>query len=67
MAKTLGSTSKWTVRGKYNIIVILQNKGQKLVCKYTAENGATNAAKHYTATWGINVNESTAKRLKLEN
>ena len=28
--------------------------------KYATENGATRAAKHYTAVWGIFINESTA-------
>ena len=35
-----------------------------LIGKYAAENGATNAAKHYTAAWGIDINESTARRFK---
>ena len=34
--------------------------------KYASENGPTRAAKHFTATWGIHVNESTARRLKSE-
>ena len=35
--------------------------------KYAAENVlAMRAAKYFTATWGINVNESTARRLKSE-
>ena len=33
-----------------NIIVILQNKGLKF--ESMPENGATNAAKHYTTVWG---------------
>ena len=34
--------------------------------KYAAENGATRAAKHYSAVWGIPINESTARRLKSQ-
>ena len=34
--------------------------------KYASENGATRAAKHYTAVWGISINESTARILKSE-
>jgi len=34
--------------------------------KYTAENGPTKAAKHFTAIWGIHINESTVRRLKSE-
>ena len=30
------------------------------------ENGAMRAATHFTAAWGISINESTARRLKLE-
>ena len=32
--------------------------------KNAAENGPMGAAKHFTATWGIHVNQSTARRLK---
>ena len=32
--------------------------------KYAAENGPTRAAKHYSAVWGIPINESTTRRLK---
>ena len=34
--------------------------------KYAVENGAMRAAKHFTAAWGISMNESTARRLKSE-
>ena len=34
--------------------------------KYAAENGATRAAKHYAAAWGIPINESTARRFILQ-
>ena len=49
--------------GKYNSY----SKEQRAVIgKYAAENGPTNAAKHYTAVWGMKINESTARRLKKE-
>ena len=34
--------------------------------KYVAENGPMSAAKHLTATWGIHINKSTARKLKSE-
>ena len=37
-----------------------------MIGKYAAENGATRAAKHYSAVWGIPINESTARRLKSQ-
>ena len=37
-----------------------------MIGKYAAENGATRAAKHYSAVWGISINESTARRLKSQ-
>ena len=63
VAKALESASKRTVRGKYNSYTPEQRVE---IGKYAAENGATNAAKRYTAVWGITVNESTARRLKSE-
>ena len=50
-----------TGRGQYNSY----SKEQcAMIGKYAAENGPTRAAKHYTAVWGIQINESTARRLK---
>ena len=63
VAKALESASKRTVRGKYNSYTPEQRAE---IGKCAAENGATNAAKRYTAAWGITVNESTARRLKSE-
>ena len=63
VAKALGSASKQTIRGKYNSYTAEQRAE---IGKYAAENGATNAAKRYTAAWGIRINESTARRLKSE-
>ena len=50
-------------RGKYNSYTPEQ---RAKIGKYAAENGPTNAAKHFTSRWGININESTARRLKSE-
>ena len=50
-------------RGKYNSY---SKEQRAMIGKYTAENGPTCAAKHYTAVWGIKINESTARRLKKE-
>ena len=50
-------------RGTYNSYT--PQKRAK-IGKYAAENGPMRAAKHFTATWGIHVNESTARRLKSE-
>ena len=63
VAKALGSASKQMVRGKYNGYTVEQRAE---ISKYAAENGATNAAKQYTAAWGIRINESTVRRLKSE-
>ena len=38
-----------------------------MIGKYAAENGATRAAKHYTAVLGIEINESTARRFKAKH
>ena len=48
-------------RGQYNSY---SKEQRALIGKYAAENGATNAEKHYTAAWGIDINESTARRFK---
>ena len=48
------------MRGQYNAC---SNEQRSKIEKYAAENGTTNAAK-YTATWGIEINESTARRFK---
>ena len=50
-------------RGKYNSYTPQQ---RAKIGKYAAENGPTRAVKHFTATWGIHINESTARRLKSE-
>ena len=50
-------------RGKYNSYTPEQ---RAKIGKYAAENGPSRAAKHYTAVWGIHINESTARRLKTE-
>ena len=50
-------------RGKYNSY---SKEQRAMIGKYAAENGPTCAAKHYTAVWGIMINESTARRLKKE-
>ena len=63
VVSALESASKQTVRGKYNSYTEEQKAE---IGKYAAENGATNAAKRYTASWGIRINESTARRLKSE-
>lgn len=55
------ATEKSQHRGQYN----LYSKEQRaMIGKYAAENGPTHVAKHYTAVWGIKINESTARRLK---
>ena len=63
VAKALESASKRIVRGKYNCYTPEQ---RAQIGKYATENGATNAAKRYTAAWWIAINESTARRLKSE-
>ena len=50
-------------REKYNSYTPEQ---RARIGKYTSENGATHAAKHYTAVWGISINESKARILKSE-
>ena len=55
--------SKSQKRGKYNSYTPEQ---RAKIGKYAAENGASRAAKYYTAVWGIHINESMARRLKTE-
>ena len=47
--------------GKYNSYYLEQ---RATIGKYATENGA---AKHFTAAWGISINESTARRLHPRN
>ena len=50
-------------RGEYNFY---SKERRAMIGKYAAENDATRAAKHYSAVWGISINESTARRLKSQ-
>ena len=61
MSKALATSTE--PRGKYNSYSFEQ---RAMIGKYAAENGATSAARHFTTVWGINVNESTARRLKSQ-
>ena len=64
VAKVLDSTSKKSAsRGKYNSYTPVQRAE---IGNYAAENGATSAAKHFSSKWSVNINESTARRLKTE-
>ena len=54
-------TEKSHNRGQYNSY---SKEQHALIGKYAAENGVTNAAKHYTAAWGIEINEFMARRFK---
>ena len=64
VAKVLEPTSKTGAsRGNYNSYTSVQ-RGE--IGKYVAENGVTSAAKHFSLKWNININESTARRLKTE-
>ena len=52
-------------------IIHTQKEQRAMIGKYAAENGPTNAAKHYTAVWGIEINkvyskEKCLKKLKEE-
>ena len=47
--------------GQYNSY---SKEQRAMIGKYAAENGSTTATKHYSAVWGIPINESTARRLK---
>jgi len=58
---TAASAKSKTGRGEYNSY---SNEQRAMIGKYAVENGPTRAAKHYTAVWGIQINESTARRLK---
>ena len=49
--------------GKYKSYTA-QQRAQ--IRKYAAEHGPTNAAVHFSSLWKISINESTARRLKLE-
>ena len=64
VANALQSMSeKKTSHGKYNSYTPQQ---RAKIGKYAAKNGPIKAAKHFTTTWGIHVNELTVRRLKLE-
>ena len=65
VAKTLEvskqSSALGKSRGKYNCY---SDKQRAQIGKYAAENGSTSAAKHFAALWKMDINESTARRLK---
>ena len=63
VAKVLETASKQQPRGKYNSYTFKQRAE---IGKYAFYNGASAAARHYSNEWGININESTARRLKGE-
>lgn len=63
MTLDVTASTKSQQRGKCNSYSPEQ---RAKIGKYVAENGLTQAARHFTAIWGINVNESTARRLKSE-
>ena len=64
VAKVIEPTSKTGAsRGNYNSYTSIQ-MGE--TGKYTAENGGTSAAKHFSLKRNVNINESTARRLKTE-
>ena len=64
VAKVLEPTSKTSaLRGNYNSYTSVQ-RGE--IGKYSVENGVTSAAKHFSLKWNVNINESTARRLKAE-
>ena len=65
VAKILEPTLKTGAsrRGKYNSYTSVQ-RGE--IGRYSAENGATSAAKHFSSKWSVSINESTARRLKIE-
>ena len=63
VSSRLQSATEKVSRGKYNSYTPQQ---RAKIGKYAAENGPTRAAKHFTATWGIQINESTARRFKSE-
>ena len=55
------AAEKTQSRGQYNSY---SKEQHAMIGKYATENGPTTAAKHYSAVWGIPINESTARRLK---
>ena len=63
VAKALERATKEVPRGKYNSYT---DEQRAELGKYAFDNGPTNAARHFTDTWGIPINESTARRLKAE-
>lgn len=50
-------------RGRYNSYT---PEERAVIGKYAAENGPTRAARHYTKTFGHDINESTARKLRSE-
>ena len=62
VSSTLQLATEKVSQGKYNSYMPQQ---RAKIGKYAAENGPMRAAEHFT-TWGIHVNESTARRLKSE-
>ena len=63
VAKALEAASKEVPRGKYNSYT---DEQRAELGKYSLDNGPTTAAKHYSKVWGVNINESTCRRLKVE-
>jgi len=57
------SSAQEKSRGKYNCYT---GKQRAQIGKYTAENGPTRGAKHFAALWKVDMNESTARRLKTK-
>ena len=49
--------------GQYNSY---SKEQRAMIGKHAAENGSTRVAKHYSAVWGILINESIARRIKVE-
>ena len=60
--KILLSKGESKARGKYNVYT---SEERAAIGKYAAENGAARASRHFPKVFG-NVNESTARRLKVE-
>ena len=64
IAKALAESEvKLSLEG--SIILTLIDKRAE-IGKYAAENGATNAARHFSSLWKVDINELTARRLKGE-
>ena len=59
VAKVLEAASKEQPRGKYKSYTFEQRAE---IGRYALYNGASAAARHYSNEWGININESTARR-----